>query len=306
MKHAKVAIIGGAGNVGSTIAYALMMQNIVSEIILVDVDQERLLGQVLDLSDSLSFSRTSHIYSGSFSQAAQADIIIIAAGKGQLPGQKRSELLQENARVIKAIFKSLGPISSSSIVIMVSNPVDVMTMLAQDYAGLPRKQVFGSGTFLDTQRLRRCIGLALGVGLQSIHVYVLGEHGDDQFVFWSSATIAGISLAHFKSPTASECQVMAKQAREEVYSIIESKGATFFGVGACVSAYCENILFDQKRVLPLSCYQSEFGVCMSMPVVLGECGVEQIFEISLDDAERKACDKAVVKIRSSYELVSDN
>ena len=303
MKHAKIAIIGGAGNVGSAVAYALMLRNLVAEIMLVDVDEQRVIGQVNDLSDALTFSRTSKIFCSGFDQAGKADIIIIAAGKAQKPEQKRSDLVRDNHSIITSIIQRMKPINEKAIIIVVTNPVDVMTMMVQDMAGIARNQIFGSGTFLDTQRLRSCIGLALGIGAQSVHAYVLGEHGDSQFVAWSNADVGGVPLASFAQLSKKTCTDLALQTKEKVYEIIAAKGATFFGVASCVSAYCENILFDQKRVLPLSCYIEKLGVCLSMPVVLGAYGIEQILDVPLDAHEQDLLKKSAEKIRELYSLI---
>lgn len=302
MRHAKVAIVGGAGNVGSSIAYALMLRNLVAEVMLVDIDQRRVIGQVNDLSDALTFSRTSKIFCGSFAEAGKADIIIISAGVAQKLGEKRSQLIRENRSIISSIIKSMKPINEKAIIIVVTNPVDAITMLVQDIAQIPRNQIFGSGTFLDTQRLRSCIGLALSIGSQSVHAYVLGEHGESQFVAWSNADIAGVPLSSFSKLSRISCEEIALQTKERVYEIIEAKGATFFGVAACVSAYCENILFDQKRVLPLSCYIEKFNVCLSMPAVLGAGGIEQILEVPLNDQEQELLKKSAQRVQETYNI----
>lgn len=299
MKHAKISIIG-AGNVGATVAYALMMRDLVSDITIFDIDQQRLMGQVKDLTDALSFSRTSYIGSTDIAQAGQADVVIITAGKGQAPGQTRADLLKTNSAIIRDIIKKLKPFGKDTIIILVTNPVDVMTMIAQEESGLPRNRVFGSGTFLDTQRLRSCIGTKLGIAEQSVHAYVLGEHGDAQFVAWSNADIGGVPLSQFPSMDKATCQAIAQQSKEKVYEIVKAKGSTYFGVAACVSAYCENILFDQKRVLPLSCYQKDLGICLSMPAVLGAKGIEQVLSVPLDDDEQKLLAVAADKVRGLY------
>ena len=222
------------------------------------------------------------------------------AGAGQKSGQRRAELVAKNREIIRSIIESMKPINRHTIIIMVTNPVDVLTTVAQEVAELPRNQVFGSGTFLDTQRLRSCLAAELNVGQQSVHAYVLGEHGDNQFVTWSNADIGGVPLSQFNlSP--SVCERMAIDTREKVYEIIEAKGSTCFGVAACISAYCENILFDQKRVLPLSCYLEKYNVCLSMPVVLGARGVEQILDVPLNATENQKLYEAVEKVCALYE-----
>ena len=256
MKHTKIAIIG-AGNVGSTTAYALLMKNIVAEIILIDIDEKRCAGEVLDLSDALSFNKTSSIRAGNHDDAAQADIIIIAVGKAQKTGQDRLELLENNKRVIIDVFNAIKPIQPKAIVIMVTNPLDTLTALAQSISGLPYNQVFGTGTFLDSMRLQGIIAEKTGVAEQSIHAYVIGEHGDLQCVVWSSAEIAGTPLAQFPGMENENLNAIAQQVKNTAYEIIACKGATYFGIATCVAAMCEAIVFNQHLIMPLSTYSKK-------------------------------------------------
>lgn len=275
MYKSKIAIIG-AGNVGATTAYSLMMRNIVSKIILVDINETKCKGEVYDLSDALAFSETSEITIGNLKEAGQADIVILSAGIAQKPGQSRIDLLNTNIKILKEIIKGMGPLNPEIIIIVVTNPVDILTFVIQKISGLPKNQIFGSGTFLDTQRLRDLISKKVKVSQQSIHVYILGEHGDSQFPVWSNATIAEIPLLNFKNLNLVELEKMANLAKLKAYDIISCKGSTSFGISSCVSAYCQNIIFDSKKIMPVSCYIEEFDVCMSMPVVLGNKGIEQI------------------------------
>ncbi len=285
MKHKKIAIIG-AGAVGSTTAYALMLKNIIAEIILVDIDEERCKGEILDLSDA-SFCSTSKIHGGTAQDAAQADIIIIAAGIRQKPKQTRIELIATNRSIISAILEQIRPISLHTIIIMVTNPVDILTLDAQQSSGLPRNQVFGSGTFLDTQRLCGILAKKLNIASQSIDAYILGEHGDTQFPAWSNAYIAGIPLHDFPQINQKELNQIAEKTRKKAYEIISCKGATYYGIATCVATMCQAIIFDQKLVMPLSCYIPSFDVCLSMPAVLGENGIEQILPIPLNEKEQQ-------------------
>ncbi len=291
MEHAKIAIIG-TGSVGSTAAYALILKNIASEIILTDINKELCKGEVHDLSDALPFSSTSQVRVGSLKDASHADIIIITAGARQKVGQKRSELLKTNCAIVKQIISDMKPIQPNAIIIIVSNPLDILTLCAQQVSGLDRSQVFGTGTFLDTQRLRGVLSRKLSIAQQSIHAYILGEHGDTQFAAWSTATIAGIPIIEFPELTQKELEKIAQQAKARAYEIIECKGATYFGIATCVAAMCENIVYDTKRVLPLSLYAPEFDVCLSMPAVLGESGIEQILPPPLSTKEQLQLEKS--------------
>jgi len=298
MKHKKIAIIG-AGAVGSTTAYALVLKNIITEVILVDIDEKRCQGEILDLSDALSFCDASKIRSGTTQDAAQADIIIIAAGIRQKPKQTRIELITTNRSIISAILEQIRPINLHAIIIMVTNPVDILTLDAQQFSGLPRNQVFGSGTFLDTQRLCGILAKKLNITEQSISAYVLGEHGDTQFPAWSSAHIANIPLLNFPLVNQENLNQIAEETRKKAYEIIDCKGATHYGIAACVATMCQAIIFNQKLVMPLSCYIPSFDVCLSMPAVLGENGIENILPIPLNEKEQQQLAHSAEHLRQS-------
>ena len=296
MKHAKIAIIG-AGAVGATTAYAIMWKNIAAEIILVDTDLERCKGEVLDLSDTVPFSCTSCLRQGTPVDASQADIIVIAAGARQQPGQKRVELLNLNWDIVTSIIQSLRPINKNAIIIMVTNPVDCMTCCAQQVCELPKEQIIGSGTYLDTQRLTGLLSRQMLVAQLSIDAFVLGEHGDNQFAAWSCANIAGIPLRKYPGITAEILNNIGTNTKNRVYEIIECKHATYFGVAACVADMCESIIFNQRRIFPVSCYVHEFDVCLNVPVVLGERGIQSRIPLYLDDHEQKLLQQAAGSIK---------
>ncbi|MCL4361485.1 L-lactate dehydrogenase [Candidatus Dependentiae bacterium] len=297
MKKLNVAIVG-AGTVGSTAAYTLLLRNLASKITLVDINEIKCKGEVADLSDVLSFSSASEVKLGTLKDAGQADIAIITSGIPQKPGQTRIELLETNNKIIKNVISEMKPLNPELIIIMVTNPVDIMTYVAQKISGLPKNQIFGSGTLLDTQRLRGLIGQKINVAQQSIHLYTLGEHGDTQFVAWSSGTIAGVPILEFPNLNKIELQKMAQDAKNKAYDIIQCKGSTAFGIASCISAYCQNIIFDTKRITPVSCYLEEFDICMSMPAVLGQEGIEQILIPKLNDEEKKLFKKSADVLKS--------
>ena len=296
MKHSKIAIIG-AGFVGSTTAYALLLQNIVAEIILVDINETRCTGEILDLSDALSFDGTSRIRSGTSHDAAQADIIIMAAGKPQKPDEPRTDLITSNTQILTEIFKEIIPINPQAIMIIITNPVDAMTLLAQQLSGLPRNQVFGSGTFLDSQRLRNITANALQISPESVNAHILGEHGDSQFAAWSSATIGGIPALEYPGMILQKLDTFAQEVRDKAYDIIACKGSTYYGIAACVARMCKAIIFDQKLVLPLSVYHKEWDMCFSMPVVLGENGIEAILSVPLNEDEQKKLHTSIAALQ---------
>jgi L-lactate dehydrogenase len=282
--HATVAIVG-VGVVGATIAYALMLQNISAEIILVDRNEKRCHGEVLDLSDAIPFSYTACVRQGTFRDAAQADIIIITAGARRQPGQSRIDLIKTNHHIVTTMVQNMVPINPHAIIIVVSNPVDIMTVVVQRVAGLPRSQVFGSGTLLDTQRLCGLVAQKLGVSEQSVNAYIIGEHGDSQCAAWSCARVAGIPLQNFESMSPVALQMLAEAARDKGHEIITTKEATFYGIGACVANICETIIYNQKRIIPVSCYQESLDACLSMPAIVGELGIEQVLSLPLDAQE---------------------
>jgi L-lactate dehydrogenase len=286
MRQSKIAVIG-AGVVGSTTAYALMMRNLASKIMLVDIHATKCKGEVLDLSDALPFSSASEIIMGSLKEAGQADIAIITAGIPQKPEQSRMDIIY-----------GMRPINPDLILIIVSNPVDILTYYAQRIAELPKNQIFGSGTLLDTQRLRHLIGEKVRVSPQSVHVNVLGEHGDSQFVAWSTGHIAGIPLLDFPGINKEELATMALKARNKAYDIISCKGSTAFGIASCISTYCHNIIYDTRSAIPVSCYVREFGCCISMPAIIGKNGVEEILMPRLNHQEEAALQKSVEAIKN--------
>lgn len=296
MKQSRVAIIG-AGAVGAATAYAIMWKNIAAEILLVDIDEKRCIGEVYDLSDAIPFCCTSTIAHGSFKDAGQANIIIIAAGKRQKPGQDRVELLSTNRQIINSIMQEMQPIQPHAIIIMVTNPVDIMAYFAQKASKLPNNQVFGSGTYLDTQRLCGAISRTIDVAEQSIQAYILGEHGESQFVAWSCAYIAGTPLAQFPAMEKLDRANIAEEIKKKAYEIIECKDATYYGIAACVADMCESIIFNQRRVIPVSCYQQAFDVCLSIPTIIGKRGIEQMITPPLNEDEQQLLVQSATKLQ---------
>ena len=299
MKHSKIAIIG-AGIVGSTTAYALLLKKVAAEIILVDINETRCHGEILDLSDAISFNGASQVRAGTAHDAAQADIIIISAGKAQKPGETRQELFTANKTIISDIFAAIKPINSDAIIIMVTNPLDPLTLLAQSLSALPHNQVFGTGTFLDTLRLHGIIAQKLNIAPTAINAYVLGEHGDSQFVAWSSAEIAGIPIADYKGIEKKDLELFAQQVKDKAYEIIACKGSTSFGIATCVATMCEAIIFNQKIIMPFSTYIQDYKICLSMPAVLGENGIEKILPIPLNNDEQNQLNHSIQQLQNLH------
>jgi len=286
MKEGKIAVIG-VGAVGSAIAFALLLENIGNQIVVVDSDQQRAEGETLDLQDATNISYNKKVFKGNPEDARDAQIIVMAAGTAQRPGETRLDLLSRNRKILQDVLESLHPIDPKSILLIVSNPVDILTLYAQNHSNLPRNQVFGSGTYLDTCRLRVAIAEQAKVSESSVHAYVLGEHGDSQFAAFSCATIGGVPIRKIQVVGNEENLTALEQAtRHKAAMIIQRKRFTAWGIASCVSSICKDIVFNTKTVMPLSVYSSEMGVCLSVPVVLGAQGIEQTsVNIILDKSE---------------------
>jgi len=295
MVSSRVAVIG-AGSVGATIAYALLMRTIASEILLVDIVPEIVSGQILDLSDS-AFLGSTVIRGGTYQEAGQCDVIVITAGAKQNPGESRTELIGRNYKILSSVMGSMQPIQKDAILMIVANPVDVLTSIAQKLSGLPRKQVFGSGTYLDSARLRLLLSQKLNISESAIHAYVLGEHGDSQFIAWESAHVAGKRLLDIPAMQQMDRDQVAKEVAGKAYEIIKLKGATYFGIAACVSSLTQCIFLNQRHIRPLSVYNEKLGAILSMPAVIGSKGIEEIFEIPLAPHEQAQLEKSAATLK---------
>lgn len=293
----KIAIIG-CGFVGSACAFALMQSGLFSEMVLIDSNEERAEGEALDISHGLPFSKPMQIYSGTYDDITDAGIIAITAGAGQKPGESRLELVHKNVEIFKSIIPEISKRNYKGILLIVSNPVDIMTYTALKLSGLPSNQVFGSGTVLDTARLKYLLGEHLGVDARSVHAFILGEHGDSEIAAFSSANVSGIELKKFcdfacKTNKHEEAmKEIAEDVKLSAYEIIKKKGATYYGIAMSVRRICEAIILDQKSILPISCLQNGKNgienVVLSMPMIVGKHGAERSVEISLSEEERRA------------------
>lgn len=302
MKHTKIAIIG-VGAVGASTAYALVLRNIPAEILLIDVDTDRTEGEAMDLADALSFSDASIIRKANLLEARTASIIIITAGSAQKDGETRIDLLNKNRDIVQSIFSELGNLPDDCIIVMATNPADLMALTALRCSNLPHKHIFSSGTLLDTHRLRGCIARKLNVSISSVHAYILGEHGDSQFAAWSLSTIAGIPVAHINELPSSILEQYASETSNKAYDIITRKGATYYGIGACLASICKTILYDKRKVLPLSVYHTEHDIYFSAPVVLGESGIARYMPLSLSINEKEKLNQTIEKLKR---LAKDN
>lgn len=295
---AKIAIIG-AGAVGSTAAYTLMLKNLASQMIIIDIDDTKESGEVLDIADGLCFVETGCVGGADFPDAADADLIIITAGAAQKPGETRLDLAKKNKGIITSIFKKIGKLKSSTVVLMISNPVDVLTHLAQEVSGLPHNQVFGSSTSLETARLKTELAHRLEVHPQCIEGFVMGEHGDSGFVAWSTVSVGGAPISDFIK--LAELAKIEKKVKNEVYEIINRKGATFYGISMVISEIVEAVVLDQRKIMPVSVRLKHFngvsGVTLGLPAVIGRAGVLEVWPIKLNASEKKSLVASAKKIK---------
>lgn len=290
----KVAIVG-VGMVGMSFAYAMLNQNICDELCLIDINKERAEGEAMDLSHGLPFAPSSmKIYSGDYTDCTDMDMIVICAGVPQLEGETRRDLLQKNYKVFKTIVKPIVENGFNGVFLVASNPVDVMTKAVLDLSGFPPERVIGSGTSLDTARLRYMIGDYFKVNPRNIHAYVMGEHGDSEFVAWSSAMISVLPIKELDSHTdqiMNELDEIAVHVRDSAYKIIKAKKATYYGIGMVLARLTRAILNDENSIFTISAYlngeYSESGFYIGVPALINRNGVRKILEIPLDESEKK-------------------
>lgn len=300
----KTAVIG-CGFVGSTIAYTLMQRGIFSEMVLIDMNQEKAKGEAMDLSHGLPFTHAMDIYAGDYSDIRDASLIIITAGANQKEGETRLDLVHKNTKIMKSVIQNIKEAECEGILLVVSNPVDILTYVALKESGFPQNRVIGSGTVLDTARLKYLLGQHLKVDSRSVHAFIIGEHGDSELAVWSSANVSGIDLEHFEEIRGMKEEErpwsdIYREVRDSAYEIIERKGATYYGIGIAVARIAECVVRDSRAVLPVSVLLSgEYGLydlCLSIPAVLGQNGAEQVLEIELDDSEKMQLEESAKEI----------
>jgi L-lactate dehydrogenase len=290
-----MAIIG-AGSVGSAIAFACLMRSVVSELLINDFNAKVCEGQVLDLQDA-AFVSSTKVRVGTPKECGQADIIVITAGARQKPGESRDELVLRNEDILRSVLEGLQPIKKTAILMLVANPVNVLTCMAQKLSGLPPRQVIGTGTYLDSVRFRVAIKDTLKVSETSVHAYIVGDHGDKQVAVWSSASVGGKPMLAFEEIKKMDRAAEAAKVARKAYSIIDLKGATSFGIAAVVSEVALCITLNKLSVVPLSTYCERFDACLSFPVSLGTNGVERIVYPDMDEHELAMVEESAVATR---------
>ncbi len=288
----------GAGMVGSSFAYALMQRGIVGELVVLDANHARAVGEVMDLNHGISFASAMTIRAGDYADLRDADVVVITAGTNQKPGETRLDLLQRNTVIMQDVMGKLLAVNTHAIVVIAANPVDIMTEVAVRYAPtLPHGQIFGSGTILDTARFRYLLGQHYAVSANSVHAYIIGEHGDSEVAVWSRANIAGVGLDEFVGPNGQGYDQAAlyriyEQTRDAAYEIIERKGSTYYAIGLGLLHIVEAIVREQNRIMtvcaPMDGHYGITDMCVSVPMVVGMDGVEKILDIHLADDELAA------------------
>ena len=292
----KAAMIG-CGFVGSASAFALMQSGLFSELVLIDANHDKAEGEAMDIAHGLPFAGQMKIYAGDYDDIVDAAVIIVTAGAAQKPGETRLDLVNKNVNIFKSIIPEIAKRNYKGILLIVANPVDILTYTAVKLSGLPENRVIGSGTVLDTARLKYALGEHLEVDSRSVHSFIIGEHGDSEIVAWSSTNVSGIPVndfcelrGHFNHEEA--MHRIADDVKNSAYDIIEKKGATYYGIAMSVKRICECIMRDEKSILPISSMMhGEYGIsdiCLSMPTVVGREGVETRVSIQLNEQEESA------------------
>ena len=296
MINFRKAVTVGCGFVGSASVFALMQSGLFSEIAMIDADMDKAEGEAMDISHGIPFAKQMRVYAGNYDDVRNAGIVIVTAGANQKPDETRLDLVHKNVGIFKSIIPEIASRDFKGILLIVANPVDILTAVAQKLSGLPENRVIGSGTVLDTGRLKTRLSAHLGVDSRSIHAFIIGEHGDSEIAVFSSANVSGIPLndfcemrGHYSHDEAEKN--IAEEVKNAAYEIIQRKRATYFGVAMAVKRICECIVRDEKSILPVSAMMhGELGidgVVLSMPCIVGSEGIETQVPIKLDEDELK-------------------
>ena len=292
----KIGIVG-AGMVGASAAYAMVMRGVGGEIVLVDLDTKLAEAQAQDITHATPFAFPVQVRAGQYRDLAGARVVVLAAGVGQKPGETRIQLLDRNAAVFERIIPQVLDMAPEAVLLVASNPVDIMTQIAAKVSGLPAHRVIGSGTILDTARFRTLLGEQLGISARSVHAYVLGEHGDSEVLWWSGARAGAITVRAFAAQvrmpiTDSVMKTIDENVRRAAYYIIEGKGATYYGIGAGLARIAQAVLNDDRSVLTVSIVDDEVAgvrdIALSLPRIVGAEGVLTTIDPTLEEAERQA------------------
>lgn len=304
MKNKKVVVIG-CGNVGMSYAYALLNQRTyVNELALIDLNRERVEGEVMDLNHCLAFSPSKmKIKVGDYSDCSDASLIVLAAGVNSKVGESRLDLLKRNAEIFKGIIKEVMKNNFKGVFLIATNPVDIMTYLVQKYADYPKEKVIGSGTTLDTARLRFLVAERVGVSPSNVHGYVIGEHGDSEFIPWSNVNIALQPISDFISED--EMKIISKEVKSAAYKIIKAKGATYYGIGMCLVRITNAILGDENTVMVVSTYDKTNDLYLGLPSIINKNGASKKIDFYLTEEETKKLIYSISILKESINGLKD-
>ena len=292
-QHKKVILVGD-GAVGSSYAFSLVNQGIAQELGIVDIFKEKTQGDAEDLSHALAFTSPKKIYSADYSDAHDADLVVLTSGAPQKPGETRLYLVEKNLRITKQVVTEIVASGFDGIFLVAANPVDILTYATWKFSGFPKERVIGSGTSLDSARFRQALAEKLDIDARSVHAYIMGEHGDSEFAVWSHANVAGVNLEEFlkdsRGVKEEELVELFESVRDAAYSIIEKKGATFYGIAVALARITKAILDNENAVLPLSTfqegqYEGVEGLYIGQPAIVGDKGIVRPVNIPLNDAE---------------------
>ncbi|MFO8052544.1 MAG: L-lactate dehydrogenase [Candidatus Omnitrophota bacterium] len=292
----KISIIG-AGAVGSTFAFRLMLSGLVKEIVLVDKDIKRAEGQIMDLNHGLMFASPANIYASDFSGIKNSNIVVVTAGAKQKPGQSRLDLVQKNTDIFKSILPQIAKHAPEAIILIVTNPVDILTYVALKILKYPEEKIFGSGTVLDTSRFRYLISANCGVDPRNVHAYIIGEHGDTELPVWSNANIGGMLLKDYCPLCGKGCYYrdelgkIFKKVKEAAYEIIDKKGATYYAIALALEKIVDTVIRNNNSVLPVSTLIKDYyqinDVCLGIPAMINNKGIDRILKIKLSEEEQR-------------------
>ena len=308
----KIAVIG-CGFVGSASAFALMQSKLFSEIVLIDADHAKAEGEAMDISHGIPFVGNMKIYAGTYDDIVDAAIIVITAGAGQKPGETRLDLVHKNLNIFKSIIPEIAKRECRGILLVVANPVDILTYAAIKLSGFPEQRVIGSGTVLDTARLKYQLGEHLSVDSKSVHAFIIGEHGDSELPVWSSANVSGIDLNRYchlqgGEDHDAEMQKIYESVRDSAYEIISRKSATYYGIAMAVGRIAECIVKDEHSILPVSvALAGQYGLsnlALSVPSIVGKNGVERVLEIPLNETETAALQASAAQMREVIQTLN--
>ncbi|MCL1971642.1 MAG: L-lactate dehydrogenase [Endomicrobia bacterium] len=306
--HPKVSIIG-CGNVGMRYAYSMIIKGVTRELVLVDYNKKKAEGEAMDLSHGAPYVSPVNIYAGDYPDTADSDLVVITAGRGQKPGETRIDLVKGNSEILKSIVPQVVKYSPKAIILVATNPVDILSYITYKISGKPANEVIGSGTVLDTARFRYLIGRHCNVDSRSIHALILGEHGDTEFPMWSKAMIGGVFFKDFCNVCKEKCgqdqkaelDKIFEDVRDSAYEIIEKKGETSYGIGLSLTKISKSILKDENSVLPVSSllenYHGISDIYLSVPAVVHKTGIRQVLEVDFDAAELAAFKNSAQTVR---------